>query len=248
MTLESLIRLGDKIDIILSYQVEQQKNGIDTEVKKFKSSVVDFLSEKNLEVTMPTFDGKMVLFREGIRCEMILYTQSGLYSCNCIVRKRYKTDNLYLLDMELLSMPIKFQRREFFRMDCSIEMSYYEISRETANLETTAEILSELHDEGAEEVHKKAVMLDISGGGLRFSCDEKLKPGSYVLVMTTLENMVVQGKFILVVQIIDGYEAPNTQGKYFNRGKFVFKDLKDREKIVRFVFEEERKIRKKVNG
>lgn len=248
MTLESLIRLGDKIDIILSYQVEQQKNGIDTEVKKFKSSVVDFLSEKNLEVTMPTFDGKMVLFREGIRCEMILYTQSGLYSCNCIVRKRYKTDNLYLLDMELLSMPIKFQRREFFRMDCSIEMSYYEISRETANLETTAEILSELHDEGAEEVHKKAVMLDISGGGLRFSCDEKLKTGSYVLVMTTLENMVVQGKFILVVQIVDGYEAPNTQGKYFNRGKFVFKDLKDREKIVRFVFEEERKIRKKVNG
>ena len=72
MTLESLIRLGDKVDIILSYQLEQQKNGLDTEVKKFKSSVVDFLSDKNLEVTMPTIDGKMVLFREGIRCEMIL--------------------------------------------------------------------------------------------------------------------------------------------------------------------------------
>ena len=48
MTLESLIRLGDKVDIILSYQLEQQKNGLDTEVKKFKSSVVDFLSDKNL--------------------------------------------------------------------------------------------------------------------------------------------------------------------------------------------------------
>ena len=248
MILESLIRLGDKVDIILSYQMEQQKNGIDTEVKKFKSSVVDFLSEKNLEVTMPTIDGKMVLFREGIRCEMILYTHTGLYSCNCIVKKRYKTDNLYLLDMELLSKPVKFQRREFFRMDCSIAMTYYEIGKETANLETTAEILSELHDEGAEELYKKATMLDISGGGLRFSCDEKLKPDSYVLVIATLENMAVQRKFILVVQIIDGYEAPNAKSMYFNRGKFVFKDLKDRERIVRFVFEEERKIRKKVNG
>lgn len=248
MTLESLIRLGDKVDIILSYQLEQQKNGLDTEVKKFKSSVVDFLSDKNLEVTMPTFDGKMVLFREGIRCEMILYTRNGLYSCNCFVRKRYKTDNLYLLDMEILSMPVKFQRREFFRVDCSIEMTYYEISKEIANLETTAEILSELHDDGAEKLPKKATMLDISGGGLRFSCDEKLKSGSYVLVIAPLENMVVHGKFILVVQIIDGYEAPNAQGMYFNRGKFGFKDLKDRERIVRFVFEEERKIRKKENG
>ena len=50
------------------------------------------------------------------------------------------------------------------------------------------------------------------------------------------------------MQIIDGYEAPNAQGMYFNRGKFGFKDLKDRERIVRFVFEEERKIRKKENG
>ena len=67
MSLESLITLGDKIYLVLSYQLEQQKNGIDIEVKTFKSSVVDFISEKNLEISMPTFDGKLVLFREVIR-------------------------------------------------------------------------------------------------------------------------------------------------------------------------------------
>ena len=59
---------------------------------------------------------------------------------------------------------------------------------------------------------------------------------------------MVQNKFVLVAQIIDSYGAINDSEKYINRGKFIFKDLKDREKIVRFVFEEERKIRKKVNG
>ena len=36
--------------------------------------------------------------------------------------------------------------------------------------------------------------------------------------------------------------------RYSCRAKFIFKDLKDREKIVRFVFEEERKIRRKEVG
>ena len=248
MSLESLITLGDKIDLVLSYQLEQQKNGIDIEVKTFKSSVVDFLSEKNLEISMPTFDGKLVLFREGIRCEMVFYTKAGLFNCRCIVRNRYKTDNLYLLDVELLSRPTKFQRREFFRIECSIDMNYYELTKETAELESTAEIISELNDNSEIEIPKKAVILDISGGGIRFCCDQKIEPGKYVLIVTKLENSVVQNKFVLVVQIIDSYGATNDSEKYINRGKFIFKDLKDREKIVRFVFEEERKIRKKVNG
>ena len=133
-------------------------------------------------------------------------------------------------------------------MECSIDMNYYELTKETAELESTAEIISELNDNSEIEIPKKAVILDISGGGIRFCCDQKIEPGEHVLVVTKLENSEVQNRFVLVVQIIDSYGAINDSEKYINRGKFIFKDLKDREKIVRFVFEEERKIRKKVNG
>ena len=41
---------------------------------------------------------------------------------------------------------------------------------------------------------------------------------------------------------------PTIEEMYIHRVKFLFRDLRDREKIVRFVFEEERRIRRKEVG
>jgi hypothetical protein len=44
---------------------------------------------------------------------------------------------------------------------------------------------------------------------------------------------------------VEAIRAQNNFEKFIHRGKFMFKDLKDRETIVRYVFEEERRIRRK---
>ena len=68
MNLSDWVGLGDKIQIRLVYQLEQLLKGADIEVKVYSSCVYNILSENVLEITMPTDNGKMVLFKEGVRC------------------------------------------------------------------------------------------------------------------------------------------------------------------------------------
>jgi c-di-GMP-binding flagellar brake protein YcgR len=51
--------------------------------------------------------------------------------------------------------------------------------------------------------------------------------------------------FSLVGHVISSEKHPKDSDQYINRLQFHFKDLRDREKIVRFVFEEERRLRNK---
>ena len=140
MKMSDLIQPGDRIDIQLVYQVERQQNGEDIEVKLYKSKVCDWLSDINMEILMPTESGKMVLFQIGVRCEMIIYTKRGMYKVNAKTKERYKKDNLYLLVMEIVEPPVKFQRREFFRISYIADMKFYRVTPEIAELQTTEEL------------------------------------------------------------------------------------------------------------
>ena len=90
------------------------------------------------------------------------------------------------------------------------------------------------------------MICDISGGGVRFTGDVPLEAGQFVLLIFRLINKNTDECFHLVSQIVEARKEDNE--RYSCRAKFIFKDLRDREKIVRFVFEEERRIRKKEIG
>ena len=72
------------------------------------------------------------------------------------------------------------------------------------------------------------------------------RSGQFVLLTFRLVNENTDECFYLVSQIVAIQKEDSD--RYSCRAKFIFKDLKDREKIVRFVFEEERKIRRKEVG
>lgn len=90
------------------------------------------------------------------------------------------------------------------------------------------------------------MICDISGGGIRFTSNQPYERGQYVLLMFRLTNETTDESFFLVSQIVETQKVDTD--RYSVRAKFIFKDLKDREKIVRFVFEEERRIRRKEVG
>lgn len=245
---EKILHPGDKIDLKLSYQVEQEQNGQDIDVKIYKSRVCDFLNETDIEISMPQDGTKMVVFQKGLRCDAIFYTNSSLYRCKCIVKDRYKKDNMFFLSITVLDKIEKFQRRQFFRIDCSLDLKYYNITEEIAKLETTDQLILELQSDNYMGNYQKAIINDLSGGGMRFTTSNSLQPGTYILAILDLNNNVVTESFVLVSKIIVSEKIEGNEGKFSNRSQFIFKDLKDREKIVRYVFEEERRIRKKEIG
>ncbi|MDY2590937.1 MAG: flagellar brake protein [Agathobacter sp.] len=248
MILNEIINPGDKIDIQLTYQLEKNKLGETVDVKQYKSSVFDFVSDTEIEIAMPTEAGKVVLFQNGLRIRLIIYTKRGLYECFGIVKNRCKKENILSLIIEIKTSPQKFQRREFYRIECSIDMQYYSISQEVAKLETTEALFAEIQNFEYIDKEKKSIIQDISGGGIRFTSDEQLERDSFLLAIIRLTNEKIDNTFYLVCKIISSNIIEHMQDKYTNRAKFIFKDIKDRETIVRYVFEEERRIRRKEIG
>ena len=247
MRLKEVITPGDKIDIRLTHKVNLEENGGET-AQIYQSSVSDYLSDTELEILMPTKEGRVMLFQVGAELEFTFFTRHGMYNARGIVSKRYRTDNLFLLAVVIRSELAKFQRREFFRIDCMIEIEYYKIREEVAELPTTALLFAELLDVSYIGTSIKAMMHDISGGGLRFSSEDQLKKGDFLLFVIRLTNDRMDETFYLVGQVMAADPSPQIENLYMNRAKFIFKDLKDREKIVRFVYDEERRILKKENG
>lgn len=249
MTLPELTNLGDKIDIQLVQQLEMQERGeLDSPIRTYKSSIFDYISERQVEIAMPTENGRMVLFQVGLRCKLLFYTKRGLYTCRALVEKRYKKENFFVLAMKLLEAPVKFQRREFFRLECTVDVKYIPVTEEVAYYQTTEKIFRETQNLEYLTNVKDGITLDISGGGSRFVTSEQLEAGGYILMSFRLTNDKVDKMFYLVSQVVFSEPRKNVPKQYVNRTKFLFKDLKDREAIVQFVFEEERKIRRKEIG
>ena len=120
MEYTSLIFPGDKIDIFAS--------GLSDNSTSYKSSFSDKLTDSMWEITMPVDSGRVVLFQLGTQFDFIIYTQNKtILKSSAIVRQRYRKENMYFLAIELINNLEKIQRRQFFRLPCTIDMDFYEV-------------------------------------------------------------------------------------------------------------------------
>lgn len=245
MNFSDLIIPGYKIDVRLAQMVNREKNGkYSDDIHLYRSGVTDVLSPTEIEISMPTLGTKMVLFEVGVRLDLIFYGNGTLYHCQGIVEKRYKKEILYLLCVRQITDLEKFQRREFFRIGKYQDMKYYPISEDVAGLRTTAELYQKTLEPEYIMACSYANILDISGGGIRFSTSSDVEEDGYILTDFHLQNKKVDKKFFLVNQIIAVDKAPADPDKRIVRSKFWFKSPADRETIVQYVYEEERRMRR----
>lgn len=239
MAISDYVKPGDKIDINFLHQ----NNG-----KTYKSSVFDFLGDNELEIGMPTDGGRMVMFNIGFECQFYFYTSKGLFTCEAVITNRYKKDNFYLLSAKIKTGLKKFQRREFFRLECMLDFAYYKISNEVAALETTEELFEEIVNPEYLDKKQLARTKDISGGGMRFTTMEAIEVGSKILAVIRLSNDKLDHMFYLVADVVGCDPVEKVPDLWVARVKFEFKNIKDRDLIIRYVFEEDRMNRKKENG
>ena len=237
--MQKLIRPGDKIDIRNLHQ-----NGD----KIYKSNVFDFLGKDEIEITMPTDNGKMVLFNQDSQFEFIFYTAAGMYKCEAVVTDRYKRGNFFLISIELLTPLKKYQRREYYRLECLLDFVYYKITDELAALETNEQLIAELSKPENILERKMARAKDLSGGGSRFMTLEPLEIGEKVLSVLHLSNDKIDRTFCLVTEVVGCDPVKDMKNRWIVRGKYIYKDIKERDLVVSYVFEEDRRLRKKESG
>ncbi|MDD2968324.1 MAG: flagellar brake protein [Lachnospiraceae bacterium] len=232
---------GEKVELkIISNSLSDQNN---TDKKTYVSQIYEIISDDRFQILIPIEKAKLILLPMDKEYDVYFYTATGLYHCTAKILDRSKENNIYLLNMEVTGSLSKFQRREFYRFNCAIEMGTRRLEEdEKKSLENKK--LSLRND----LPYQKGMIVDISGGGIRFVSEKLYEADSMVLCnfMVPINDKPKQYSIIgLVLQIRIIEER---QGLYEHRIQYIGMGRDEREEIIKFIFEEERKNRKREKG
>ena len=87
--------------------------------------------------------------------------------------------------------------------------------------------------------------MDISGGGLRFISAQRYEPESLLYINYSLIRKGEKKLFEVIGKVLSVQEMENRKGMFEHRVQYYDMDQKTREEIIKYIFEEERKNRRK---
>ena len=235
--IEKYLSPGDKVEIRFAQRMAITEENTEPKYNIYLSKISQMLDEDQIEILMPIEQSRIVLLPRNVIGSLVVYTSNGLYQCDVKVGERYKKDNIYLQVLELVSGIKKYQRREFYRYNCTIPVF--------SRVLTEEELKSMVWDETQKGIEGST--LDIGGGGIRYMVSEQMTSGEHVICYLKLEikNSVKEiqalGKILSVRPVKDSdlFEVRVQFEKISNVA---------REQIIQYIFEDERKRRKKNSG
>lgn len=182
-----------------------------------------YVNEASVDITMPDKDGTILKSKEEATAAVTLGLKDSI------------TDDQAYAIARLVAT-------------CTIDMDFYEV-RYDDKAESELEFCKKMYKNHAINSKNmntvKSVILDISGGGIRFSLSTPLEEGTYFMAQFSLALEECTQQFNIVCKVINCTQSLDYADRYFARSKFIFDRMTEREKIVRFVFEEERRIRRR---
>ena len=228
---------GDKVEIRFAQRMAITDENTERKYKTYLSKINQMLDEDQIEILMPIEQSRMVLLPRNAMGTLVIYTSNGLFQCEVKVADRYKKDNIYLQVLELISGIKKYQRREYYRYSCTVPVF--------SRCLTEEEQRTMVWDETQKGIEGST--LDIGGGGVRYLVSEQMTSGEMVIcyleleIKNTVKEIQALGKILSVRPVKDSdlFEVRVQFEKISNAA---------REQIIQYIFEDERKRRKKRNG
>ncbi len=234
------IAIGNKIELVKLEQVIKN----DQNKKVYVSKIFDILSPKTLQIAMPIYEGKIVPLGLDEKYTACFYTNKGLLQCNVIVTSRYKSGNLFFLEILLLTDLNKVQRRAFYRYSCMLDAKV----RLVSDNEFTTGVPDDISIQEDELEWNPARILDISGGGAKIVARNHLDRNEVIKIkFNTLIVDEIVG-FNLFARILSSTSVQSRSDMFEQRLEFMRITQEERDKIIRFIFESERVNRAKELG
>jgi c-di-GMP-binding flagellar brake protein YcgR len=248
--LRDILTLGDKIDIRPIDRNGKPAAGARTLV----SQLVDFADFDVIHIAAPIVYSRAILLSAGENYNLCFYANKGLYQCNCVVLSNHKEKNTINCVVRITTNLEKFQRRQYFRLECIHEIEYRVMTEEE-------ELLArQLHSEDFKDAEERtqcrkrlsqienqwiqAAITDISGGGARFNSALEHAPGDKLRMKLDLVIGNDLKKMVLNADVISSGRIMNRSGVYEHRVAFNDIMQRDREDLIKYIFEQERKRRK----
>ena len=210
--------------------------------KTYSTQIYEIVSDEEVTLYMPTEKEKLVLLPVGRRLDVYFFTPGGLYQCYAVVEDRYREGRIYLLVLRLTSNLRKHQRREYYRLSCSLSMESRALEEDEAIPEKAAD--TELEIKPGLPL-KRSIIVDISGGGIRFVSNYRYPVGEKIIVRYDLVMPNGSRRYNIVSKILASDELINRPGSFEHRAEYVNIDKDTREEIIKYIFNTERMHRKK---
>lgn len=190
----------------------------------YKASIQD-IKEEDMLITIPVSEGVYLTLNSREEIEQIYYDGNGnvfLYKTRVITR--HKEGNIPFYRVSKPYDIKKIQRRNYVRVNIVQVINYLKKDKSSQNKNVSEEA-------------KQALLLDLSGGGMKINVKEKLSVNDEIRADLIYEDekVSIRGKIIRV---------DKTEDKKYICG-IRFEDINNitREKIIRIVFKIMRKQR-----
>lgn len=232
-----IITIGDKLEL------GKKENTLDEHERKqrvLSSRVLDMPQLNLIRIAMPFFEGRLVPLAVGEEYVICFYTKKGLYESKGVVVNRLKDGQVFMVDIELKTTLKKIQRREYFRHHCRLP-ALYRIVPLSEKTDLTQEQKNEL-------VWTRGVIIDLSGGGMKLISERKEEREALLQVKFSININDENCSFLQYVKIVASVQNQNKPGLYEQRTEFVKMGKTEREQIISYIFQEERKIISKEKG
>ena len=179
----------------------------------YYKSTIENVEKEFIAISIPIKDGQYIPVRVGERVEIIYYYLKDIYKFFTLVIDR-SVDKIPVIILAYPKEVFKIQRRKFARVQNIKDVEYLRL------------------ESSAAQKPSKAVMVDLSGGGMRIKFKEDAKLGDKVKVWIPIgsDQIEVKGQVVRIEKIDNSKR---------NICGLSFVDLEERmrEKLIRFIFQ-----------
>ncbi len=213
----------------------------------YTSSLLHVNSDRELVISVPIYSNMLLAMTQNDIYYIRFYTRNGLYQSKCVVGKRGTEGHIATVTVKLISSLERHQRREYYRLDCRAKLAWAKLNEYQEKLYLD---LKNAATEGRKKIIKEQIkmenitlsnnmMMDISGGGMRFNSTEMLEKEDTLILIPDIPEIskdipYLMGKVVLVRNL------QNKNAGYENKIKFINISSEEREKIITYIFAVER--------
>lgn len=182
---------------------------------------IEEVGERLLMVGAPFENGELVPLHEGTKVKLVFWDETAVYSFEGKIMQRIAVP-VPMFVLELPDTFDKIQRRNYVRVPALFPVIFRMVTREG---------LSDFFN---------ATMIDLSGGGMRFTTKERIEDKSLLYVQISLPTGEIQTPVrVIRVEKIEETKVYSVSTEFYEISE------RERDKIIRCVFDKQRAMRKK---
>lgn len=217
MQQNNLFKIGEKIEII---RKDDKKD------KCYSSQILDTVDKNTLIISGPIYKNSLVFLHIDEVVDIVCIRENkGKYKFSAIVEKR-DLKKLYIIRIRKIGDIVRLQQRKYYRFETNVPV------------EKTLLIGKKDNEKNIKEC---CMTKDISGNGMKLMCNYKHSVGDKIHCYFSIYDqvMLVKGE-VVRMEKIDAYNFNYAIG-------IKFLDIADQEKdiIVKYIFDQERRLRNK---